>query len=144
MRVEFFEDKNVRETTVTIQAASYSEDIAELMDAIRGFTPHPIDGYSEGSVTKLRKDSIIRIYAKDKRVYADTLDDTYLLKSTLYRLEEELPDNFVRISNSEIVNADRIIRMDLNLIGTIRIHMEGNIESFVSRRYVSKVRRALT
>lgn len=144
MRVEFFEDKNVRETTVTIQAASYSEDIAELMDAIRGFAPHPIDGYSEGSVTKLRKDSIIRIYAKDKRVYADTLDDTYLLKSTLYRLEEELPDNFVRISNSEIVNADRIIRMDLNLIGTIRIHMEGNIESFVSRRYVSKVRRALT
>ena len=95
-------------------------------------------------MTKLRKDSIIRIYAKDKRVYADTLDDTYLLKSTLYRLEEELPDNFVRISNSEIVNADRIIRMDLNLIGTIRIYMEGNIESFVSRRYVSKVRRALT
>ena len=144
MRVEFFEDKNVRETTVTIQAASYSEDIAELIDTIRGFAPHPIDGYSEGSVTKLRKDSIIRIYAKDKRVYADTLDDTYLLKSTLYRLEEELPDNFVRISNSEIVNADRIIRMDLNLIGTIRIYMEGNIESFVSRRYVSKVRRALT
>ena len=144
MRVEFFEDKNVRETTVTIQAASYSEDIAELIDVIRGFAPHPIDGYSEGSVTKLRKDSIIRIYAKDKRVYADTLDDTYLLKSTLYRLEEDLPDNFVRISNSEIVNADRIIRMDLNLIGTIRIYMEGTIESFVSRRYVSKVRRALT
>ena len=144
MRVEFFEDKNVKETTVTIQASSYSEEIAELMDVIRGFTPHPIDGYSHGSVTKLRKDSIIRIYAKDKRVYADTLDNTYLLKSTLYRLEEELPDNFVRISNSEIVNADRIIRMDLNLTGTIRIYMEGNIESFVSRRYVSKVRRALT
>ena len=143
MRVEFFEDKNVRETTVTIQAASYSEDIAELMDAIRGFTPHPIDGYSEGSVTKLRKDSIIRIYAKDKRVYADTFDSTYLIKAPLYQLEEELPDNFVRISNSEIVNSDRIIRMDLNLIGTIRIHMEGNIESFVSRRYVSKVKKVL-
>ena len=49
----------------------------------------------------------------------------------------------MRISNSEIVNADKIIRMDLNLIGTIRIYMEGNIESFVSRRYVSKVKKVL-
>jgi DNA-binding LytR/AlgR family response regulator len=144
MRIEFFEDRNVKETVVTIQAPARSDEIEELMEAIRGFVPHPISGYSDGVLTKIRKNEIIRIYSKDKRVYADTLDSTYLLKSPLYRLEEELPDNFVRISNSEIVNADKIIRMDLNLIGTIRIHMEGNIESFVSRRYVSKVKKVLT
>ena len=86
---------------------------------------------------------MIRIYAKDKRVYADTADGTFLIKNTLYRLEEGLPDNFIRISNSEIVNVNRIIRLDMNLAGRIRMHMEGGIESYVSRRYVPKVKEAL-
>ena len=143
MRTEFFEDRNISETTVIVHASSRTEDIEELMEYIRAFTPSPIDGYSDGILTKLNKESIIRIYSKDKRVYADTVDASYLLKSTLYRLEEELPKNFVRISNSEIVNSDKIIRMDLNLIGTIKIHLEGNMESFVSRRYVSRVKKVL-
>ena len=113
MRTEFFEDRNIDETTVIVHASSRTEDIEELMEYIRAFTPSPITGYSDGVLTRVKKDSIIRIYSKDKRVYADTVDASYLLKSTLYRLEEELPKNFVRISNSEIVNSDKIIRMDL-------------------------------
>ena len=143
MRSEFFEDRNISETTVIVHAPFRSDEVEELMEYIKAFTPSPIAGYSDGTLTKLKKSSIIRIYSKDKRVYADTIDSSYLLKIPLYRLEETLPDNFVRISNSEIVNADRIIRMDLNLTGTIRIHLEGNIESFVSRRYVSRVKKVL-
>ena len=143
MRTEFFEDRNISETTVIVHASSRTEEIEELMEYIRAFTPSPISGYSDGVLTKLKKESIVRIYSKDKRVYADTADASYLLKSPLYRLEEELPKNFVRISNSEIVNSDKIIRMDLNLIGTIKIHLEGNMESFVSRRYVSRVKKVL-
>ena len=58
-------------------------------------------------------------------------------------MEEELPNNFVRISNSEIVNIDKIIRLDMGLAGTIRIRLEGEIDSYVSRRYVSKVKGVL-
>ena len=58
-------------------------------------------------------------------------------------LEEQLPGNFVRISNSEIVNVDKIIRLDMNLAGTIKVHLEGNMESNVSRRYLPKVRGVL-
>jgi len=76
-------------------------------------------------------------------VYADTLDDSYLIKSTLYQLEEDLPRQFVRISNSEIVNTDKIIRLDLNLAGTIKVHLQGDIQTRVSRRYISKVKEVL-
>ena len=143
MRVVFFQDKNANELQVVVSAPSLTEDVEELMESIRSFTPSPISGYSEGSLVKLDKGSVIRIYSKDKKVFADTIDGSYLLKSPLYQLEETLPDNFVRISNSEIVNTDKIIRLDLNLVGTIRISLEGGLESFVSRRYVSKVKGAL-
>lgn len=143
MRVVFFQDKNADEPQVVVSAPSLTDDVEELMESIRSFTPSPISGYSEGSLVRLDKGSIIRIYSKDKKVFADTTEGSFLLKSPLYQLEETLPDNFVRISNSEIVNADKIIRLDLNLVGTIRISLEGGLESFVSRRYVSKVKGAL-
>ena len=143
MRVEFYQDKNLEEPRVIIQASSRDKEVEELMEVIQSFVPTPLDGYSEGTITKLGLNSVIRIYSKDKRVYADTLDGSFLIKSPLYQLEEELPKRFVRISNSEIVNSDKILKLDMNLAGTIMIHLEGNIESHVSRRYVSKVKEAL-
>jgi DNA-binding LytR/AlgR family response regulator len=143
MRVDFLQDKDLDEVRVIVQAPARTKDVDELMEAISIFAPSPISGYSERTVTKLGKDAIIRIYSKDKRVYADTESGSYLVKSTLYQLEEELPRQFVRISNSEIVNTDKIIRLDLNLAGTIRVTLEGDIETKVSRRYISKVKEVL-
>ena len=143
MRVDFFQDKGIDGMRVIVQAPERSQEVEELMEAIRNYSPTPISGYSEGILTRIGRDSIIRIYSKDKRVYADTIDGSFMIKSPLYQLEEELPSYFVRISNSEIVNSNRIIRLDLNLAGTIRIHLEGDIESRVSRRYISKVKEAL-
>ena len=143
MRVNFIQDKEADDISVIVHAPSRTKDVDELIEAIKGFVPSPLSGYSEGIVTKLNKDAIIRIYSKDKRVYADTLDDSYLIKSTLYQLEEDLPRQFVRISNSEIVNTDKIIRLDLNLAGTIMVYLQGDIRTRVSRRYISKVKEVL-
>lgn len=143
MRVDFIQDKEADDISVIVHAPSRSKDVDELIEAIRNYAPTPLSGYSEGVVTKLNKDSIIRIYSKDKRVYADTLEESYLIKSTLYQLEADLPRQFVRISNSEIVNSDKIIRLDLNLAGTIKVYLQGNIQTRVSRRYISKVKEVL-
>ena len=143
MRVDFIQDKDADDISFIVHAPFRSKDVDELIAAIKSYAPSPLSGYSEGVVTKLNRDSIIRIYSKDKRVYADTLDDSYLIKSTLYQLEEDLPRQFVRISNSEIVNTDKIIRLDLNLAGTIKVHLQGDIQTRVSRRYISKVKEVL-
>ncbi len=143
MKVDFHQIKDSEEIRIIVQASCRTQEVEDLMEAIRVLSPSPLDGYSEGTLTKLRKDTLIRIYSKDKRVYADTVDGSFLIKCPLYQLEEQLPSNFVRISNSEIVNVDRILRLDMNLAGTIRIYLEGDIESRVSRRYLSKVKGVL-
>lgn len=64
-----------------------------------------------------------------------------MLRSRLYELESQLdPKMFVRISNSEIVNAKKILRLDASITGTIGVYLEGNIKTFSSRRYVKKIK----
>ena len=47
----------------------------------------------------------------------------------------------MRISNSELVQKGRILRLDFGLTGTIRLILEGGLETYVSRRYVSRIRK---
>jgi len=143
MRVDFYLDKDLDEPRIVVQAPCRTEEIDDLMEMISSYAPACIVGYCDGVLYRLNPSDIVRIRSMEKKVYADTLDGAFLIRSTLYQLEESLPKNFVRISNSEIVNSDRILRMDLSLSGTIGIKLEGGMESRVSRRYVPKVRRAL-
>ena len=92
----------------------------------------------------VRHGEIVRIFTQNKNVYLMTEDKQYRLRERLYELEEILDyEQFVRISNSEIVNVKKIIRMDTSLTGTILMYMKGNAQTFVSRRYVSKIKKAL-
>ena len=50
---------------------------------------------------------------------------------------------FVRISHSEIISLRKITALDLSLTGTIRVTLEGGAVSYVSRRYVRKIKEAL-
>ena len=59
-------------------------------------------------------------------------------------LEEQLDrGKFVRISNGEIINLDKVTAVDLSLTGTIRMTLTGGVTVYVSRRYVKKIREVL-
>lgn len=77
-------------------------------------------------------------------VCAGTAEGEYLLRLRLYELENRLdPQRFVRISHAEIVNLDKVRCFDLNLAGTICIRLADGSVTYVSRRYVSKIKQLL-
>lgn len=89
-------------------------------------------------------DDIIRIYANDKKVFTVTDKKTYLMKLPLYKIEDYLSGkNFVRISNSEIINLDKTKNFDFKYLGTISCEMDNGDLCFVSRRAMKKVREIL-
>jgi DNA-binding LytR/AlgR family response regulator len=86
----------------------------------------------------------VRIYTEDGKVFARTENDLYLLRLRLYELEERLDSTiFVRISNSEIVNLKKVKSLDLSFVGTICMELSNGEVSYVSRRYVSKIKKLL-
>ena len=92
----------------------------------------------------LEQGEIIRIYAASGKVFAVTNRGEYTMRLRLYEVEERLnPDQFVRISNSEIINLKRVKNFDLSFTGTICVELTNGTTAFVSRRYVSKIKKIL-
>ena len=73
-----------------------------------------------------------------------TETDSYIVKNTLIALEEILdPERFIRISQSEIINFYKVKGFDINIKGSIGIQFDNGIKSWVSRRYLKKIRDVL-
>ena len=87
---------------------------------------------------------LIRIYANTGKIFAVTDKGEYTVRLRLYELEERLnPHQFVRISNSEIINLKRVNNFDLSFTGTIRVKLSNETVTYVSRRYISKLKKIL-
>ena len=86
----------------------------------------------------------MRIYSENKKVYVRTKEERFEVRDRLYVLEDMLREKgFVRISNSEIVNISQIEKLDMSYAGTIKMYMKNGDETFVSRRYVSRIKEVL-
>ena len=101
-------------------------------------------GWQGGRAVPLAAEDILRCYGEEKGVKCQTPGGVYDLKERLYELEGRLDRHtFVRISHSEIISLRKITALDLSLTGTIRVTLEGGAVSYVSRRYVRKIKEAL-
>ena len=97
-----------------------------------------------GQALLLPLGDILRFFADGKGVSCQTAGGVYAVRQRLYELEEELEDaRFVRVSNSEIVNLNKVSALDLSLTGTIKLTLEGAAAVYVSRRYVRKIKQVL-
>ena len=86
----------------------------------------------------------MRVFAEGGKVLAETNGGQFLLRLRLYELEERLDGkHFVRISNAEIINLGMVRGFDLSFAGTICVRMKNDAVTYVSRRYVSKIKQVL-
>ena len=144
--IEIQIDPSRRRPKVTILTAALTDDRQGFIRLLEGGTQHPeiLAGYREGQVELLEPRAIVRVYAENQRVMAQTEKAVYRLRMRLYEAEEALRvKGFVRISHAELVNLKMILRMDMSLGGTIGVELQGGTRTFVSRRYVSKIKQLL-
>lgn len=144
MQVEVKIDNSVTEPKIIILTDKMTEEVNEIVRKITDTQPQIIAGFKEDTVTILDQKDILRIYAANSKVYAVTASGEYTLRLRLYELEERLKrESFVRISNSEIINLKKVKRFDLRFTGTICVTLSDGTTTYVSRRYVSKIKDVL-
>ena len=87
---------------------------------------------------------MIRIYLNSGKVVAVTDKGEYILRLRLYEIENLLlTDQFIRISNSEIINLKKDNNFDLSFTGTICVKLSNGVTTYVSRRYIPKLKKIL-
>lgn len=144
MKVEVTLDESCLETKVIILTKKMTEEITTLMQRLSDHIPQEIVGFDGDVVRLLEPADIVRIYAAVGKVFAVIGDKEYILRLRLYEAEERLNGKgFVRISNSEIINIKKARKFDLSTVGTICVSLANGNVSFVSRRYVTKIKKTL-
>lgn len=144
MQVEVKIDDSYHEPKVIILTASMTEEVNHIVKKLSENNSQIISGSSEEKIKVLEQNDLIRIYAGSSKVFAVTGDGEYTLRLRLYEVEERLsPNQFIRISNSEIINLKKVIHFDLSFSGTICVKLANGTTTYVSRRYVSKIKKIL-
>ncbi len=144
MKIELKLDESCTEPRIIIIAKEKTEEIFKIMEILSSNMPPGIVGFDGSSAILLDPTHIVRIYAAVGKVFAVTEKKEYTLHLRLYEVEEKLNrSSFVRISNSEIINIKRAKKFDLSIAGTICVSLSNGDVSFVSRRYVTKIKKTL-
>ena len=144
MEVEIKIDPERQEPKLIIYAPHDTPELQELTKQLSSLSLGPLQVWEEERPFLFQQSEFLRFYTEGKGVCAQTAKKTYTVRLRLYELEERLDSlHFVRISNSEIINLDAVTAVDLSLTGTICMTLDGKLTSYVSRRYVKKIKEVL-
>lgn len=142
IRIEI--DPQQREPVVTIRCAEVTEEIQTLVRHIKGSTRAGLTGFQGSTAQILDPTDIIRIATEGRKVLAYAESGTYELRMRLYQALDRLDgSSFVRISQSEIINLQKVRHFDLSMSGIIRVVFTNGSSSFVARRYLDAIRHML-
>lgn len=145
MKLLFEINKKYREPEIHICCESKTKEALGIRELLESVLYTRITVYKEQEARSLSVYEIVRIYSENKRVYVRTGDEVLEVRDRLYVLEETLRDkDFVRISNSELVNISQIEKMDMSYSGTIKMIMKNGDATYVSRRYVARIKEVLS
>ena len=147
MKVGINIDRSVEEVEVLITAQEQSRTVNALYKHIVEFDKKSLEtltAYKDDIAKIVNVADVFRIYTGNQKVYIQTHQGEYAIRYRLYELEAALDKKqFLRISNSEIVNIKKIRDIDLSIIGWICIRFEDNTQTYVSRRYIPKIKKSL-
>lgn len=144
MQVEIKIDSSCKEPKLIILTDAVTDEVSSIVQKLSEAAPNIISGIKNDKFEILEQDDIIRVYSNNGKILAVTDSGEYTLRLRLYEVEEHLNlHKFVRISNSEIVNLKRIKNFDLSFTGTICVRLSNGTTTYVSRRYVSKIKKIL-
>lgn len=141
MKVDINIDGDYREPLAVIHTAEITEEVSA---AVRKLSESPtafLTGFLDGRAELLEPDDIYRLYAEGQKVVAVTDRGVFQVRLRLYQLEEKLSGmKFARISNAEIINLKKTEKFDLSIAGTIHVKLKNGDSTYVSRRYVAKIK----
>jgi len=142
--IEIKIDENYKVPKLVIYTDQVTDELMKIVNKLKSADEEKLIGFKDDEAFILDFSKIESIYTENKKIYARVENIAYQIKKRIFELEESLIDlNFVRISNSEIVNFKKVLSIDFKLTGTIMLKLKSGNNTFASRRYVKKIKEYL-
>lgn len=144
MQVEIKLEENIDKPKIVIYTNEITDEITELANRLSNTTTRIIVGIKDEKSYLLKPDEVFRFYSENQKVYAACEKLTFLVKHRLYEIEETFENtSFIRVSNSAIVNVDKISNLEISFNGTMTLKLKNGTTEFASRRYIGKIKKYL-
>ena len=144
MQINLNITNEVKDITVEITAPEKSQEVENILKVLSDSQIKTIIGIKEGATYIVKLDSVIAFYTGDKKVYFKTIEGEFEISNRMYEIEESIIDeNFIRISNSVIVNINHVKCFDTAQIGNIIVRFDDESFEYVSKRKISTIMKFL-
>lgn len=145
VKVRFRRNSELDYIDVTIQASERDATVRKLMEEISGKPPDNLNIIStDGKRLNIFMDDIISVSVRDKLTLLQTEVGMFSVRQPLQSLEAALDsEKFLRISRHELINIDKIERVDLKVRRELKLELTGGLETWASHRCIPTVLRRL-
>ncbi|HFI0464722.1 MULTISPECIES: LytTR family DNA-binding domain-containing protein [Streptococcus] len=145
MKVKLAISPEILEDLVTIEAQAMSEQITHLVAYVQNLDKQTsrLTVKKGEQVYLLEHDEIVRLYLEDKILQVETVGDSFTSNLRLYQVKEELPANFLQISQSEIIHIKQLEHLKLTANGLVKLVMKNGSVTYSSRRYLKLIKERL-
>ena len=144
MKVNLFVSRDIEEPYADIHTNELTDNITKAMSILESDDSSEMLAVKKGSDIALLEFSDVYMFrVEDKQVKVYTEDSEYQVKKPLYQVEENLTNDFVRISKSTIVNLRKVERVAPSLRGMMFIQLKNGLKDNISRKYLPDFKQAL-
>lgn len=146
MKIRIDLSENIEEDEIVIKCGKLSKEIQQIQQAISEITlqAQKFTFYKEEKEYYFPVEAILFFETSDGKVDAHTTDEVFKIKYCLYELEEILPNNFIRISKSTILNVNHIHSISRNFTSSSLIEFNKSYKQvYVSRNYYKELKNRL-
>lgn len=132
---------------VCINAPAINQEVQMLENELLSITSKSVKqiiAMQDNDIFIINVSDIILFFSEEKNNFCKTKDGIYRIKEKLYYLEEMLsPKDFIRISNSTIININHVKCFNTSIIGKIIVKFKDGSEESVSKRKTSEIMKFL-
>ncbi len=133
MKVRLEIDDTLDEDEIVIRTKDYTDDLKQLIHSLQ--TKTKIQFFKQDTEYYLDLNSILFFESDDGTVFAHTTNDMFSTTQKLYELEKILPNSFLRISKSTIVNIQKIYSLSHSVSSHLITFQNSHKQIYVSRMY---------
>lgn len=138
--------REFKEPSIIINAPEVSNEIQNIIQYLSKISdiPTQIIGNKNNKIYFIDLSKVVCFFSKDKYNYARTKEEIYRVKYKLYELEEMLNKrDFIRISNSCIININQVECFDISILGTVLVKFKDKTQESVSKRNIPQIKKLL-
>lgn len=139
--------KEFKDIEICINAPERNEEVQMLENQLLLKTSKYVEqiiAMQDNDIFIIKTSDVEMFFSEEKNNFCKTKEGIYKVKEKLYYLEEMLsPKDFIRISNSAIININHVKCFNTSIIGRIVVKFKDGSEEYVSKRKTSEIMKFL-